>query len=834
MCYASSVRLSGLCVCLSALLAACGGEVGSDAGPDGSFEPDGSQVFVPVPPAPPAPVAPPTSARPVSLAPCAEGWTEVPPASEGAATWCAPSLGDGPTACGAGTGQFPDAEGCSTLRPCAETDLYPSDAPGAGDVRYVAPSSTGDGSRASPFGLIAEALEGAGPSTVIVLSAGTHLGGVEVPAGVSVLGVCPARTSIVGPDDAPALLVGGADVAIEGVEVRGLSGAIDIAPSGTATLAAVQTGGDVSVQGTLIAARWALRGGEVSVPAGGRLTGSEVHAVATTFAVTGTAELRETLLEPAERGVSVSAGGRLVLAASVISGGVDIGIDVDGTDADAELTDVLIRGVDDGRGRGHGIWIDGGASLTATRVALTGFGNVGLEIMSEGTRVELASVAILEAAATAPGDAGSGLRTSAGARLTARGVSVEGAHGAGVGFFQASGDVSDLTVLDTQSQPTTSHDGTGLAIGSSHVAVRRAFIRGNHNSGVVVSDPGAQLRLEDARVESTRPGGAGRFGRGVVVQTGAKLNVARLAIVDNQETGLFVAGPGSAARGGDVSIAGMRAADRGPLTGLGVGLHVQEGGLVQLSRVDVRESIGFGVIMYSAGTLGRLTDLVVADTQPWEREAFEGTTFGRGIDIQQSASLELERAIIENNRETAVVVSPNSTLAMNDMVIRGTLPNDFSRLGGHALDIHPGGRATGQRILLEGNREIGVFATGEFTTVSFEDIVIRGTMETACAVDGCPPGGIGVGAYGFAAVTLSRFTLEGNVLAGVHLASSGDISLSDGTVRSSLIGASVEVVGYDLERLSNRVRYEDNGTNLDSVALPVPQEGAVAAFEGET
>jgi hypothetical protein len=57
----------------------------------------------------------------------------------------------------------------------------------------------------------------------------------------------------------------------------------------------------------------------------------------------------------------------------------------------------------------------------------------------------------------------------------------------------------------------------------------------------------------------------------------------------------------------------------------------------------------------------------------------------------------------------------------------------------------------------------------------------------------------------------------------VQLALDGSIDLSDGEVSGALVGACVQVPGYDIARLQDRVLYRDNGTNLDVTTLPIPE-----------
>ena len=65
---------------------------------------------------------------------------------------------------------------------------------------------------------------------------------------------------------------------------------------------------------------------------------------------------------------------------------------------------------------------------------------------------------------------------------------------------------------------------------------------------------------------------------------------------------------------------------------------------------------------------------------------------------------------------------------------------------------------------------------------------------------------------------------------GVHVVDS-EVDLSSGEVRENLIGACVQAAGYDVARLTDDVRYIENGTNLDSVELPVPDPTVPAVVE---
>ena len=56
----------------------------------------------------------------------------------------------------------------------------------------------------------------------------------------------------------------------------------------------------------------------------------------------------------------------------------------------------------------------------------------------------------------------------------------------------------------------------------------------------------------------------------------------------------------------------------------------------------------------------------------------------------------------------------------------------------------------------------------------------------------------------------------------MQVAGDAALDLAEGEVRGNTIGACVQVDGYDVTRLQDRVLYEENGVNLDATTLPVP------------
>ena len=144
---------------------------------------------------------------------------------------------------------------------------------------------------------------------------------------------------------------------------------------------------------------------------------------------------------------------------------------------------------------------------------------------------------------------------------------------------------------------------------------------------------------------------------------------------------------------------------------------------------------------------------------------------------------------------------------------------------GRGINVQEGATLELDRAVLERNREVGLTAFTAGTTVRAARIVVASTAQASCAADTCAGFGLGCGvaSYAEAQLELTSFVITRNALCGVQIASSGALDLHDGEVSAHPIGANVQVDGYDPARLSDRVRYVENGRNLDATSLPVPE-----------
>jgi len=94
----------------------------------------------------------------------------------------------------------------------------------------------------------------------------------------------------------------------------------------------------------------------------------------------------------------------------------------------------------------------------------------------------------------------------------------------------------------------------------------------------------------------------------------------------------------------------------------------------------------------------------------------------------RGGTVRVARALFERNREVGVSTSGPGTLGLQDVVVRDTQSADSAGTGGQGLIVKLGAMAEVARGLFERNRETGVVAEDERTSVRLEDTVVRDTL----------------------------------------------------------------------------------------------------------
>jgi hypothetical protein len=419
---------------------------------------------------------------------------------------------------------------------------------------------------------------------------------------------------------------------------------------------------------------------------------------------------------------------------------------------------------------------------------------------------------------------GRGVELQTGAHLEATRLLVEGNRDVGMYLIDSGTEalLVDSVVRDTQARMADGGFGRGVDVGGgARLEATRFVVANNRDFGVDATGPGSLVVLTDAVVRDTQPWASiRRFGRGVEVEDGARFEGRRLIVRDSFDTGLYVTGAGSSVVLEDAVVRNTQptAADDGG----GRAIDLEFGARLTATRLVVELQRESGIFAIHAGTRVELTDVAVRDT---ESRVSDGM-FGHGVNLEEGASLDATRLLVERSHGSGMRGADEGTeIAMRDVVVRDTRAQATDLAFGHGLQIANGARVVGERVRVDGARELGLLAFNG-ASVELSDVVISNVERSECD---CPDR---VHGHGVAAVVgaarLTRFEIRDTTTCGLFVASTPEVpgapslDVGLGIVERAAIGACVQVDGYDLSRLTREVAYRENGANLESTMLPVP------------
>ena len=336
------------------------------------------------------------------------------------------------------------------------------------------------------------------------------------------------------------------------------------------------------------------------------------------------------------------------------------------------------------------------------------------------------------------------------ARLVARDLALEGNHEVGLIASQAgtSVDLENVTVRDTQSLPDGTF-GRGIEVqGGASLVARGLTLEENHDTGLSASS-GGSVDLSDATIRDTQPRLDGTFGLGISVQDGANLVARGLLLEGNHSTGLFAGREGTSVELEETTVRDTQPGSNGAG---GQGIMVLDGASLVARGLLLEGNHQTGLSAWYDATSVELEDATIRDTQPGP-----GGTEGRGIEVGDTASLVARGLVLEGNHDIGLIAAlAGTSVDLQDTTIRDTQPSpDGSESGG--LVVQDGASLVVRGLALEGNHRVGLHASDAGTSVDLQDATIRDTQPR---LDGTQGRGIEV-AYG-AHLTGRGLALEGN------------------------------------------------------------------------
>jgi hypothetical protein len=260
------------------------------------------------------------------------------------------------------------------------------------------------------------------------------------------------------------------------------------------------------------------------------------------------------------------------------------------------------------------------------------------------------------------------------------------------------------------------------AIGSAVGRFSHLVLAGNITAGVVAFGSAVELEFEDCLISDNLPTELGQYGRGLDVEEGAHVVLRRVALSGNHNIGAYASMPGTLVELEDCTISDMKKADALPLI---VGLSAQEEGTILGTRVVLEGNQDVGLAAVQGGRV-ELTDSVIRDTRP-----AAGANNARGANVQLGGHLVGTRLTIEGSSYTGLFVHGEGSVAeLEDSVIRDGRSVEGGRFG-HGAQVVDGGLLIGRRLLLEANREVGLFVGGVDAVAELEDSFVTGTLLDA-------------------------------------------------------------------------------------------------------
>lgn len=505
---------------------------------------------------------------------------------------------------------------------------------------------------------------------------------------------------------------------------------------------------------------------------------------------------------------------------------VQAGISVSDAGTRLDARDVVARDTQlgDGGTRGIGLFVITEATAAIERGAFTRNGWV--SVLANGGTITLSDAIVEDTAPTADGTIGEGVGAAEGGLVQLTRAIVRRNHRSGLYAFGEGSrlELTDVLVADTEAETASGQSGLGAVIQlGADGALTRVLFDHNRHIGLAVGGPDTVVTASDVVVRDTQAVVAdGSGGRGINLQQGADLTLERASISGCRDVGLAVFGDETHLDLSDLSVADIASLEATRIGGWGFTMSGLGTATIRRARIERARATGF---LLSDGAQATVEDLTVLDTAPVEADE----SGGRGLNFQNGAQATVTRALVRGSHELAVFADSEGTEAtLASIEVRDTESAVGTRAFGGGIWAQLGAHLTVRDALVLGNRYAGISAVGSTESgapdVTLEDVVVHSTRESECAAGGgCPAvaGGIGIGSYGVGMVRATRFRVIGNDLCGIQVAGMADLDLTDGLVADNPIGACVQREGYDLDRLSAGVTY-DNDINIDATTLPVP------------
>jgi len=625
------------------------------------------------------------------------GWTACPSGFKtGANGWgCIDQLANSP--CTGATIEVLGQSGCAPLGACTGTF------PPAGATHFVDDSYSDGQLDATHFRSIGAALTAAPAGATVAVEAGTYAESLTFGRPVKLVGRCPDQVVLKGALAAPGLTVSATkDVSVKGLTITGHLVGARVEKGGGADLeqvvlsanqdlglavwdaTTVVTGRQVAIRGTLSAAAggfgWGIsvEGGKLelddSVLGGNRGMGMAVTKNGTGRLVRSV--VRETAANNTGAGVGVVAqdGGAVELDSSVLTGNVQYGLLANIGHGRASVSRTVIRDTAAAGGNyGRAVQVDSGGEATLTEVTLVQNRELALSVEGKGSKVTMKRASILETQPGAGGIFGVGAGVQQGGRLSLEETAVVGSRYYGLFVADAGSEIElDRSLVQDTRCDTSGQFGRGIeVVDGGKVTLRDSALLGNREYGVFVAGAVGGKRAEavvsSSLIRDTTAIAAHRGGVGVAVQSGARAELDRSALIDNQAVSLFISdGKGGSGEACEAKVSRSLIGPTLPAPDGSQGAAVVCGAPLTMASSVVTGSHGFGILVANPGSSASLVEVVVDNTVV-EKDSGE---YGHGLVGGAGSVIELDGCELTDNAGVGMAFSGGSGVVAACVIAR--------------------------------------------------------------------------------------------------------------------------------------------------------------------
>jgi hypothetical protein len=338
------------------------------------------------------------------------------------------------------------------------------------------------------------------------------------------------------------------------------------------------------------------------------------------------------------------------------------------------------------------------ASVSLSRVSIVGHRD--FAILHRGSFASLTATDVLVAhTSSGPGDApGRGIEMAYGSTLSLDRVAFVGNDEA----LWATGSDTVISANDTfvthASGEPEATPGRGFVVSNeaSLTITKSAFV-GNRHAALVVEDLGTQVDATDLVVSRTGLDPEHSWGVGIVALHGASLNLEGVALWENHQVGLWAQHFGTTVVATELLVAHTQP---GPDGSLGRGVHLQDGASLSLERANLVDNQESGLSASGLFTSATAREVLVARTQP----RADGH-FGCGVAVSESATLTLERSAVVDNH-LAAVLFVDAYGSVDRTLLAGTASGGATSAGDGLLAV--GSLLTISRVATRGHERAGL------------------------------------------------------------------------------------------------------------------------------